>query len=67
MALETQEQENKLLETTVHVNFTLVGLFGFHLLSHVDIYSLYGGIFLRLCFWIVLVITSNSLNRGSLH
>ena len=27
-ALETQEQETKLLKTTVHMNFLLVGLFG---------------------------------------
>ena len=37
-ALETQEQ---VLKTTVHINSILVGLFGFHLLSHADIYWLY--------------------------
>ena len=37
-ALETQEQ---VLKTTVHKNFFLVGLFGIHLLSNADIYSLY--------------------------
>ena len=40
-ALETQEEAKKLLKSTVHINFILVGLFGIHLLSHADIYSLY--------------------------
>ena len=37
----------KILKTTVHVhiNSILVVLFGIHLLSHADIYSLYRGIF----------------------
>ena len=47
----------------MHINFTLVGLFGFHLLSHVDIYSLYWGIFLWLCFWIVFIIMRISISR----
>ena len=34
-------------------------------LSHVDIYSFYWGIFLRLCFWVVFVITRILLNQGS--
>ena len=50
-ALETQEQaKKKLLKATVHINFIHVGLFGFHLLSHVDIYSLYRGIFYNCAF-----------------
>ena len=37
-ALQTHKQANK---TTVHIYFIHVGLFGCHLLSQVDIYSLY--------------------------
>ena len=32
-----------MLKSTVLINFTLVGLFGFNLLLHADIYSLYRG------------------------
>ena len=37
-------RQTKQLKNTVHINFILVGLFGIHLLSHADIYSLYRGI-----------------------
>ena len=40
-ALETRRGPKKLLKSTVHINFILVGLFGIHLLLHADIYSLY--------------------------
>ena len=45
MTLETQEQANKLLKTTIHMNFILVGLIGIHLLPHARIYLLYRGKF----------------------
>ena len=45
MALETQEQANKLLKTIVHINFIFVGLFDVHYLSLADIYLFYRGIF----------------------
>ena len=41
--LETQERANKTVSppSTIRANFIRFGLFGVHLLSHVDIYSLY--------------------------
>ena len=41
--LETQERANKTVSplSTIRANFIRFGLFGIHLLSHVDIYSLY--------------------------
>ena len=51
-----KNRQTKLLKTTVHINFILVVLFGIHLLSHSDIYSLYRGkCYVRL--WVVFVIT----------
>ena len=44
-APQTQEQANK---TTVHIYFIHVGLFGFRLLSQVDIYSLYYEVYLTI-------------------
>ena len=40
-----KNRQTKLLKTTVHINFILVGPFGIYLLSHGDIYSLYRGKF----------------------
>ena len=44
--IETQEQvKSYLKKITVHINVILFGLFGIHLLSHVDNYSLHRDIF----------------------
>ena len=61
-ALELKNRQTKLLKTTVHIKFILVSLFGFHLLSHADIFSLYWGIFYDCASGLC---NRGSLNRGS--
>ena len=69
MAPETQEQQTKLGETAIHINFAPDGLFCIQFLSHVDIqlYIRYTEVHFMFALLDLFVITMISLNQGSLY